>query len=242
MAPEARQSHAEALEEPRCRRLRSRTSVALGGLLQPASISCPRVVSRSSPIGRSRVTRSRAVRPCSLRGGRPTGQLTAALLGGSPEPRVLLHTAVGRRGVEVGPLKTLPERLRSQSKRSQRAALLLSLLTGPKDSAKPFPSVVLQRLTDAQLMAFGRAPKLLHRVAPKAPINEFNQETSLREECSMALVCASSCHRQEPAPQRAPLSSGFQHISSLWMWPRCTRCSRAASREAPGAASTAPAV
>lgn len=188
------------------------------------------------------MTRSRAVRPCSLRGGRPSGQLTAALLGGSPEPHVLLHTAVGRRGVEVGPLKTLPERSRNQSKRSQRAALLLSPLTGPKDSAKPFPSAVLQRQADTQLVAFGRAPKLLHRVAPKAPINEFNQETSLREECLMALVCASSCHRQEPAPQRAPLSSGFQHISSLWMWPRCTRCSRAASREAPGAASTAPAV
>lgn len=57
--------------------------------------------------------------------------------------------------------------------------MLLSPLTGSNDSVKNFLSAVLQRQTDTQLMAFGHAPKLLHRVVPKAPINEFNQETSL---------------------------------------------------------------
>lgn len=57
--------------------------------------------------------------------------------------------------------------------------MLLSPLIGSNDSVKNFLSAVLQRQTDTQLMAFGHAPKLLHRVVPKAPINEFNQETSL---------------------------------------------------------------
>lgn len=93
--------------------------LSLGRLRQPASISCPRLVSRSSPMRRSRVSQTSgrgAVQPV----GKADSDFTANRYRcGCPQPwnclgsvyccthsPCLLLTSVGRNGVEVGPLCT----------------------------------------------------------------------------------------------------------------------------------------